>query len=155
SRSGTDGRCLIRMPGMALDQLRLHVARWIAVHGQPGPDAVSPELPGAGVVGEGAVESIGELILVAWVVNRCDQLDSVVEVARHQIRGSDVDRVLVGTLEGIDPRMLEEAANHRDHADVLRDALDSGPQRADAPDVEVHLHAGLRRPIESTDAGRI
>ena len=51
--------------------------------------------------------------------------------------------------------MLEEAADDRDHADVLGDALDSGPQRADAPDVEVDLDAGLRGPIEGLDAGRV
>ena len=51
-----------------------------------------------------------------------EQLDARVEVARHQVGRADVDRVVAVALEGVDPRVLEEAADDRDDADVLRHA---------------------------------
>ena len=50
-----------------------------------------PELPGIGVVGEGAIEHVAELVLQRRVLDRRDQLDAVVEVARHQVGRADVD----------------------------------------------------------------
>ena len=45
-----------------------------------------------------------------------DQLDPVVEVARHQVGGADVDaRRLAVALERVDPRVLEEAPDDRAH----------------------------------------
>ena len=84
------------------------------------PSAV--ELPGVGVVGEAALEHVEQLRLQVRVFDRRDQLDPAVEVARHQVGRADQDPRLVAALEGVDARVLEEAADDRDHADVLRDA---------------------------------
>ena len=63
--------------------------------------------------------------------------------------------VLVAALEREDPRVLEEAPDDRDDADVLADALDARPQAADAADVEVDRHAGLRRAVQRADAAPV
>ena len=52
-------------------------------------------------------------------------------------------------------RVLEEAADDRAHADVLRNARDARPQRAQAADDEVDLHAGARGAIQRLDDLRI
>ena len=47
--------------------------------------------------------------------------------------------------------MLEEAADDADHADPVADALDTGPQAADAAHDEVDLDPGLRRAVQRLD----
>ena len=61
--------------------------------------------------------------LSSSVLDRREQLDAGVEVARHEVGRADVDRRLAVALEGVDPRVLEEPADDRDDADVLRHAL--------------------------------
>ena len=100
--------------------------------GEPGPDAVGVELPGVGVVGEAALEHVEQLGLQLRVLDRRDQLDPAVEVARHQVGGAHQNPRLLAALEGVDARVLEEAADDRDDADVLRDPRHPGPQAADA-----------------------
>src|SRR4029077_6448946 len=151
----TDGGCLRGAARVALDQPGLHAALWCSVHRSPRPDAVAAQLPRVGVVDEGSIQGVRELVAVRRVLDRSDQLDPVVEVARHQVGGTDEDPQVVGTLEGVDPGVLEEAADDRDAADVPRHALDAWPQRADATDVEIDLDARLRGSIERPDARRV
>ncbi len=87
--------------------------------------------------------------------DRHGELDAVVEVARHQVGGGDVDRVLAVALEGVDARVLEQPPDDRDDADVLRDAGHAWAQAADAAHVEVDLHAGLRGAVERADAAAV
>ena len=47
--------------------------------------------------------------------------------------------------------VLEEAAEDRAHADVLREARHARPQRAGAAHDQVDLHAGLRRRVQRAD----
>src|SRR3712207_7265102 len=49
-----------------------------------------------------------------------DQLHARVQVARHQVGRADQHAGLAVALEGEDPRVLEEAPDDRDHADVDR-----------------------------------
>ena len=67
-----------------------------------------------------------DLRLQLRVFDRGDQLDAAVEVARHQVGGADQHAGLVAALEGVDARVLEEAADDRDDADVLRDPRHAG-----------------------------
>src|SRR6185312_9452238 len=78
-----------------------------------------------------------------------------VEVAWHQVRRADVDLPVPVTLEGVDPGVLEEAPDDRDDADVLGYARDARPQAADAADVEVDRHAGLRGGVQRADAAAV
>ena len=48
--------------------------------------------------------------------------------------------------------MLEEAADDGDNADRLADPADTGFKTADAADIQLDRHAGLRGPIERLDA---
>ncbi len=56
------------------------------------------------------------------VLDGRQQLDARVEVARHQVGRADEVAALVAALEAVDARVLEEAADDRDHADVVADA---------------------------------
>src|SRR6266849_5150996 len=112
--------------------------------------------PGVGVVGQAPVEDLEELAAERGVLDGDDQLYPVVEVAGHEIRGADVDaRLRARALERVDPRVLEEAPDHRDDLDVLRDARDARPQSADAPYVQLDGHAGLGGAVEGPDRARV
>ena len=91
----------------------------------------------------------------ARVLDRREQLDARVEVARHEVGRADPVAALVAALEAVDARVLEEAADDRDHADVLRHARHARAQAADAAHVQVHLHARLRGLVEGADAARV
>src|ERR1041384_7207499 len=58
----------------------------------------------------------------------------------------------LAALEGVDARVLEEAPDDRDDADVLAQPLDPGLERADAAHVELDRHARLRSLVERADA---
>ena len=124
---------------VALDQLSLDDAR-LAVRAARRVHSRRRRAPSVGVVGERAVEDVERARRGPCLEDRGHQLDPVVEVARHQVGGADVDaRRLAVALERVDPRVLEEAADDRDDLDVLRDARDPGAQRADPAHVELHL----------------
>src|SRR5690606_31860877 len=87
-------------------------------------------------------------------------LDTPVEVARHHVRGADVDgrlwrRQALAATEAIDARVLQEAANKAFHSDILRKARNAGPQTADAAHDEVDFDTGLARLVERGDDLRI
>ena len=72
--SARAGRCAARRPRRA--------AR---------PRAVGAELPGVRVVGEAALERVEQVVAQRRVLDRGEQLDARVEVARHEVGGADVD----------------------------------------------------------------
>src|SRR3712207_6945688 len=76
-------------------------------------------------------------------------------VARHEVGRADVDRLLVAVVEGVDPRVLEEAPDDRGDPDGLRDPGDARAQAAAPPHVELDRHAGLRGPVERLDAAPV
>ena len=119
------------------------------------PGAVGPELPGERVVREAALERVLELRDELGVRDRREQLDARVEVARHQVGRADPVAALVAALEPVHARVLEEAPDHRGHADVLGDARHAGAQAADAAHVHVDAHAGLRGLVERADRARV
>src|SRR3954451_14515636 len=128
---------------MEIHQLALNVSR-VAVRTAPSPRAVLPQNPGVGVVRETAFQDVEELLADAGVLDRRDQLDSVVEGSRHQIGGAREHALLFArALEGVDPRVLEEAPHNRDDLDVVRDAGYARPQGADPAHVQLYLHTGL------------
>ena len=47
--------------------------------------------------------------------------------------------------------MLEEAADQRDHPDVVRQTDDAGPEQAAVAHDQVHVHAGLGGLVEGGD----
>ena len=125
----------------------------VAVHGPPRPDAVGAELPGVGVVGEAALERRRAARLAASASST--GVTSSTRLSRLRgIRSAEPmqTRVSLAALEGVDPRVLEEAADDRDDADVLRDPGHPGPQAQMPAHVEVDLDAGLRGAVERPDA---
>src|SRR5215207_7355334 len=125
--------------GVAVDHLALQVAR-LAVGAPARPMPVGVQVPGVGVVLEGAVEDVEQVGAQLLLANRGDELDAVVEVAGHQVGRADVDALrLAVALERVDSRVLEEAVDDRDHLDVLRDPLHAWAQGTDPAHVELHL----------------
>ena len=51
--------------------------------------------------------------------------------------------------------MLEKPTQDAHHADALGQLRNPRPQCADASYDEVHVHAGVRRPVEGLDDGRV
>src|SRR6476469_5341410 len=98
------------------------------------PGAVGLQLPGLRVVGEQGLEDPFELVADLEVFDRDNDLDPVVEVPRHQVGAPEEVRLLVARLEAEEAAVLEEAAEHRAHPDVLAQAVDARHEGADRPD---------------------
>src|SRR5690606_3518048 len=79
----------------------------------------------------------GAVFLCAY---RRDHLHTLGQVARPPVGRPDEILGLAGVVEAVDARMLEKPAQLADDADVLRHALDAGPQAADLADHHVDLH---------------
>src|SRR6476619_8405754 len=74
------------------------------------PRAFRVELPSLRVVGEQRFEDRLDLVAHVHVLHRDDDLDAVVEIARHQIGAPHRIRPLVAHLETDEPAVLEDAA---------------------------------------------
>src|ERR1700733_3473367 len=147
--AGRRGELFGGASGMSLAQLLLNAAPLPRGDGGAGPVALDIELPGVGGIGEAALEDVEDLRPQLRVLDRDDQLDAAVEVARHQVDGADQDPGLGAALEAVDARVLEEAADDRDDPYVLREARHPGPQAADPAHVEVDPHPRPRRLVQS------
>ena len=140
-------RALCGTARVQLDQLPLEVARLLAGPGrEPVPRARPRRAPRSSGCPRSARSSTSiSSARSSGALDRHGHLDAVVEVARHQVRGGDVDGLLALALEGVDARVLEQAPDDRDHADVLRDARHARAQAADAAHVQLHAHARAAR----------
>src|SRR4051794_37964264 len=97
--------------GMQRSQLRLNVARFAQRRRAPVPNAARVELPGVVVVGKAALDYVEQLLPQGGLFDRGDELDPAIEVARHHVGGPHQHPRLLPTLEGVDARVLEEAAD--------------------------------------------
>src|SRR5499433_4135690 len=127
-------------------EVLVRVERLLAVGGlDTRGRTVGQERPALFVVLEvGDHDLLEHLLVYGRIVDRAQRLDSAVEVARHHVGGGDVDRRLgvrqaVAGAEAVDAAVLEEAADDRLDADVLRQPGHAGPQAADAAHHEVDL----------------
>ena len=103
------------------------------------------------VVGERGVEGGQHLRPALGRAHREEQLDPVVEVARHPVGAREVDLLVAAVREVEDARVLEEAVDDRDDVDVVARALEPRPEAADPAHVEANADAGPRRVVERAD----
>src|SRR5712664_1628408 len=83
------------------------------------PRAIGAQLPGEDVVGELDLEDLGEAGAQLQVGDRDHRLDPAVQVALHDVGGTEVVIGLGAAAETEDARVLEEAADDRTHPDPL------------------------------------
>ena len=154
SSSAATGRslCCASLARAACSAMSSRCTRARRVAGRPlAPAAVGPQLPGADVGRQRALERVEQVLAQRGVLDGRDELDAGVEVARHEIGRADEHARLRAALERVDARVLEEAAEHAHDRDVLRDALDPRAQAADPAHVEVHR--ARRRATRGTAPG--
>jgi hypothetical protein len=119
----------------------------------PDPAAVLVEPPGRGSVVHAEVEHATQPPQVAGVADLHEQFHPAVQVPVHHVGAADEDlAVLVLTgAERVDAGVLKETTEHAADPDVLGQALDAGPQRADAAHPQVNRHAVPRGTVERVD----
>src|SRR3954469_22224599 len=115
------------------------------------PRAVGMQLPAADVRCHGGVEEGLQVLAGRLVADLEQHLDAAVEVAVHEVGAADPPLRLAAVGECHDPGVLQEAAHDRADADVLRQAVDARPQRADAADQQLDRDAGVRRLVQRVD----
>src|SRR5215472_14526380 len=151
------GSAIGRPAAQPVDQVLLQVTKGVPgrVQVMPGPGAVGGQPPRGGALVHGQVDQVAQFGLLRRIRHPDQRLHSTVEVAVHQVRGTDPDLagVVYAVAERIDPRVLEEAAEHAADPDVLRQPRDPWAQRADAAHPHVHRHTDDRVAFE-LDAGR-
>src|SRR5690348_17135547 len=115
------------------------------------PRAVGTELPRQHVVRHRYVEDLLQLQAQLGIRHRDDRLDAPVEVARHQVRRTEVVLRPSAVAEREDARVLEKLADDRPHANPVRKPGHAGAQRAHAPHEKVDLGARLGRRVKRVD----
>src|SRR4051812_32294142 len=91
------------------------------------PGSRRPPPPGLRVVGEQRLEDRLDVGAYVCRLDGDDDLDPMVEVARHQVGAAEQVRLGVARLEAVEAAVLEEAAENRADADALADPFDAGP----------------------------
>ena len=91
-----------------------------------------------------------------WIVDRHQGFDTPIHVPHHPVGRTDIDarmpaRQRMAIAEHADAAVLQEAADDRFDADVLRQADNAGPQAADAAHHAHHLHPCARCLVEQVD----
>jgi len=109
----------------------------------PGPAPVGLERPRVGLVAQGGVEDGGQSFLDSRIADGQHRLDAPVEVPFHQVGGAQCDASppAVHPAEQEDPGVLQVPPDDRPDPDALRQAGDTGPETATAPDQQVDAHA--------------
>src|SRR5689334_19075584 len=90
------------------------------------------------------------------ILQRAEHLDAAIEVPRHHVGGGDIhSRFGAGQAlthpKAVDAAMLQEAADHRFDADIVRQARHTGPQAADAAHDKFDQYAGLGGLVQRVD----
>src|SRR5690348_1667830 len=129
------------------DQGLLHIAQRVPgfVPAVPGPVPVAVQPPARSPVVHADIEESAQSPLVASVHDPDGQLHPAVQVPVHHIRATDpylAVLVLAGA-ERVDPRVLEEPAEHAADPDVVGKTGDARAQRADAAHPQVNRDAVL------------
>src|SRR5215831_3246252 len=115
------------------------------------PVPVGVEFPGERVVGLEQIDYLVEPALQHRVHHRCQHLDAPVEVALHEIGGSDQVSRFLTAAEAVDPRVLEIAAHDRANPDRFGQAWDAGTQAADTAHDQVDFRAGASWLVQGVD----
>src|SRR5439155_8290238 len=102
-------------------------------------------------VGELDVEDLLEPLPQGRSQDREGDLDAMVEVPRHPVRGGEEVLLVAAIEEIVDARVLEEAIDDRDDADSLGQSGYAGPEAADPPDDQVDVHPRLARRAQLVD----
>ncbi len=91
---------------------------------------------------------------MSWIHEWREDLDTLVEIARHEIgRTDEMQRLSVALTvgEAVDTRMLEESTEHRTHTNVLGQAGHTGPQTTDPAHHEIDARTLLARRVQLVD----
>src|SRR4029077_10934919 len=119
------------------------------------PATLWAQLPCGRVVRQENLETARDVLLRAAVLDRRDELDAVIEVARHEIGAAEPVRRLAVRLEDADPAVLEEPPQHAAGADRLAEPRDTGPERADAARDDLHGRTLLGGRVQLVDDRRV
>src|SRR5207237_277924 len=113
--------------------------------------AVATQRPRLRVVRQIEIEVTQDPLSVRLLAHGKGDLDPAEEVALHPVGTREIQLARLAIAEEEDARMLEKAAHHRAHPDVLGDPWNAGPERAEAADDEVYVHAFARCAIQCFD----
>src|SRR5262245_14912267 len=79
-------------------------------------------------------EAVAHLGVQRRICQREHDLDTMIQVARHQVRAAEIDLLLTAVAEVVDTAVLQKPPDDADHTDALADARNARPQTADTPD---------------------
>ena len=97
------------------------------------------------------LQDVRESFAGFFVLHGHEQLDSLAQVAIHEIGAGDEDGVFATLAEPEDAGVLQVAVDDADDADVFAQALHTRAEAADAADVEANLHARVGGFVERLD----
>ena len=152
-----------RTAQMLLDEVFLAVDQRSAflILGMMHVRAIGLHVPADRRIGHLHVDVLDEFVDLFRRGDADQRLDTTVEVAVHQIGGTDphfgagqrafADLRAVGVAERVDAAVLQETAENRTDADVVAQPGNLGLERADATFDDIDLHAGLACAVQSVD----
>ena len=113
-----------RNPYRYLDSLKANL--FLSANENDVKSALEAQCPAARVVPESA-QAAGRHADEVRIAHGEHHLDASVEVAGHEVGAAEEDLLVATVPEPEDAAVLEEAPDHRDHADRLRDSGDPRP----------------------------
>ena len=126
---------------VAFHQPHLVIAHGLALLRRRGPTSVGAQFPAPGRRIHRRLEHLVQLRLQPRILHLRHHLDPAVEITMHHVGTADPE--LVDGAEVNNSRVFEESPQNRAHHDVLGEAGDARPQRADAPHHDFDPHTGL------------
>src|SRR5690606_37699166 len=97
--------------------------------------AIRQEAAGLDIVPEISVKDRNQSAACNWLLNRDEQLDSPVEVARHPVGTRDKHPLVAAMVEVENASVFQEAIHDADHFNIVTQSRHAGAQAADAADI--------------------
>ena len=127
---------LVAMPFLGLPRTRTIVS------------VVSPYRSAFDVVGRVGFQDRYQPFAASRIFDRDQQFHSLVQIARHPVCAGDKRQIIAAVAKVDDAAVFEISIQNADNADVIAQARYVRSQTANAPYVQVDLHACLRRLVQ-------
>jgi len=128
-----------------------HAAVSFAANWLPCPDVglIWQQKTGFAIVSQIRVQDlVADAFPQHYVPHRNQNFDSLVKIAGHPVRASDINFLFAAIGKIINAAVFEESSDNAAHPDILAHPPHSRTQRADSTNNQIDLHPRLRSPVQ-------
>src|SRR5436853_7604826 len=143
ARNSTSGPRLAARMAIAEGRLCVELGIVITAH-DASVGAVRTQTPRFDIVLQIGIEHLGlDPRAQLRIIDRRDQLDPSLEVAKHPVRAADVDLFIASIRKVKDPAVLKKSPDDADDSNITRQSRHSRYQRANSANYQIDLDSRL------------